>query len=54
MKIIFDKTVSEKLAKFDNADFVLDFDHELSEKNEAIDACAGELVLILAVFRLSR
>lgn len=41
MKIIFDKTVSEKLAKFDNADFVLDFDHELSEKNEAIDACAG-------------
>ena len=41
MKIILDKTVSEKLAKFDNADFVLDFDHELSEKNEAIDACAG-------------
>lgn len=41
MKIIFDKTVSEKLAKFGNADFVLDFDHELSEKNEAIDACAG-------------
>ncbi|MGL5342995.1 MAG: iron-sulfur cluster biosynthesis family protein, partial [Lactococcus garvieae] len=35
MKIIFDKTVSEKLAKFENADFVLDFDHELSEKNEA-------------------
>ena len=25
MKIIFDKTVSEKLAKFENADFVLDF-----------------------------
>lgn len=41
MKIIFDENVSEKLAKFEDTDLVLDFDHELSEKHEAVDACAG-------------
>ncbi|MBL3715365.1 iron-sulfur cluster biosynthesis family protein [Lactococcus muris] len=41
MKFIFDKEVGERLVKFENADFVLDFDHELSEKNESVDACAG-------------
>ncbi|RZI48318.1 iron-sulfur cluster biosynthesis family protein [Lactococcus kimchii] len=41
MKITFDEKTAEKIKAFGDVDLVFDFDHSLSEKLEAVDACAG-------------
>ena len=41
LKFTFDEEVASRMKAFGPTNFVLDFDHELSEKNEAVDACAG-------------
>ena len=41
MKIKFDEKTAEKIKKLGEVDLVFDFDHTLSEKNTAVDTCAG-------------
>jgi uncharacterized protein YqkB len=41
MKITFDERTAGQIKAWGDVDLVFDFDHTLSEKLEAVDACAG-------------